>query len=114
MGLSQYTQGDLIDFPLTFTDETGAPIDPSTVAWVFSCGALGPVTLTYTGASTPASDSVWRTGAGLYVARVDTTPIPVTRPTLLRGSAVSTGTGQAVGVLAVILLPNPAYQTPGC
>ncbi len=121
MSISSYTEGNIVDFFLTFTDENDARIDPTTVWFVYKwfdkmaapVGAYQIVTLTYVGDSVPAVGIVWRGGSrftgddpnpiGAYTARVDTTGMLGT----LYGSGESSGIGQAAGVLVVKIVANP-------
>ena len=104
MSITQFYQGNLIDVFGTFTNEAGAATDPTTVKFQWACGTAAPTTYTYSGSSTPATASVWRTGTGTYTARVDTTGLVGT----LNMSYESTGTAQAVGVTVVSIVTNPA------
>lgn len=104
MSMSSYTQGALVDFFLPFVNEDGVtPVDPTTVAFKYSCGTTGPVTLTYSGASSAGTGIIWRTGTGNYTARVDTTPFYGT----FTGEAISTGVGQTTNTTQVIILQRP-------
>lgn len=103
MSITAYTQGDLVDFPFSIVDEQGTLVDPDIVEFNFTCGTVGPIKFTYTGASAPGTNTVWRTGTGEYRARVDTTSMSGT----FKGAGISRGVGQAVGSIQVIIIPNP-------
>ena len=113
--ITSYTSGDLIDFFFNIFDEEGNVVDPTTVAFVYSCGSVGPITLTYTSPdSTPATSTVWRTDTGTpptgfvlpyYTARVDSTGLAG----IFNGAAVTTGIGQAAQPIRLVVTPNPAY-----
>lgn len=59
----------------TFTDfESGSPVDPAALSLDIQYGTQGndvEGTIQYTGASTEASDVIWRTGTGAYTFRWD-------------------------------------------
>lgn len=62
----------------TFTNfETGSPADPSVLSLDLTYGNQGPDvagTFQYTGASSEASNTIWRTGTGAYTFRWDVPP----------------------------------------
>lgn len=77
MGLSppdpaQPGQPYYLDFVFA-TYVSGTPVDPSSLQLVITYGGQSEVAgpWTYTGSSTEASDSIWRTGTGTYTARWD-------------------------------------------
>jgi len=102
MSITKYVQGDLVDFPFSVIDESGNLVDPDIVEFNFTCGTVGPIKFTYTGALTPGTNTVWRTGTGEYRARVDTTSMSGT----FQGAGISRGVGQAVGTISVLIVPN--------
>lgn len=83
--------GQPYELLFTFTDfETGSPTDPSSLSLDLTYGSQGPDvagTFQYTGASSEASDTIWRTGTGAYTFRWD---VPVSG--LLPGVYVATWT----------------------
>lgn len=99
------TEGSIYRCVATFTDEAGAPVDPTSVSFHYERNNVGPaVTLTYEGATSPGPGIVARTAEGIYEAQVDTTG--------WSGYLVryfqSTGIGQAsspVSSIAVSALP---------
>jgi hypothetical protein len=74
--MNQYTAGQVIEFTAQFNDDSGNPVDPTTVAFKYRVGIGATTTLTYGGASVPAVGVAARTGVGTYEAQVDTTSLP--------------------------------------
>jgi hypothetical protein len=95
-------QGNVLVSTATFeTEATGAPVDPGTVTFSYRVGPTLTV-LTYSGSSTPAVGTVFRTAAGVYVAWVDCTNINVNIPWRWD----STGAGQASDKGVQDITPN--------
>lgn len=67
--------GQPYELYFVFTDfESGSPVDPSALSLDITFGSQGPDvagTFTYAGASSEASDTIWRTGTGAYTFRWD-------------------------------------------
>ena len=104
MSQSVYNQGDLVDCPMTFKDESGVLVDPGHVWFNFQCGSFGVQKIEWDGSSTsPATGTVWKTGTGNYTARVDTTPFYGQ----FNGAGIGTGVGQAVGPISFLVAQNP-------
>ena len=103
MSITTFYEGNLIDCSVVFKTAAGTATDPSTVTFVWNCGASGPTTYAYAGSSTPGAGTVWRTGTGAFTARFDTTGLAGTVNMSFEGS----GTLQAVGVLVANIAANP-------
>lgn len=103
--ITSYLQGELVDFPITIINqETGELTDPSELEFNFTCGNWGPVKFTWDGtADTPDTDTIWRLSVGVFVTRVDTSPMYGT----FNGWAISKGAGQAVGKIQVQIIQTP-------
>lgn len=106
----QFYQGEAIQFPFTFTDESTTPpvlVDPAAVFFRFGPDGQNPSLATvypYSGASSPALGIVARLSTGTYVAWVDSTSLPAG---LYWAAADSTGTGQAYKPINFQILQAP-------
>ena len=99
-------EGTLYQSTVTFTDDAGNPVTPTTVAFVYAPNGMptGKVTLTYASAVTPAPGVVAKTGTNVYVAQIDTTGMAGT----IEGYWQSTGVGQATSETdTVVVTPVP-------
>ena len=103
MSITTIYQGNLVDCSVTFKTAAGTPTDPTAVTFLWKNGTTAATTYTYSGASSPATATVWKTGTGAYTARFDTTGLVGTVNMAFEG----TGTLQAVGVLVATIAINP-------
>lgn len=84
-------------------EETGAPIDPGTIAlnYILNSDPTTKVTLSYIAATIPAPGVVARTAESVYVSQVDLSALSGTIERYWK----TTGAGQAVSPTAVIVVP---------
>lgn len=98
--MASFYQGQALQFPFTFTDETATPpvlINPASVYFRYGpdgkAASLATV-LTYSSATVPAMNTIARTATGTYVAWIDTTAMA---PGIWWAAAQSTGSPPGLG-----------------
>jgi len=101
--MNPYIAGDVISTNTTFTNTAGTPIDPTTVTLKYDASNTAPATLTYTGATTPATNVVAKTSTGNYTCWIDTTSLVGYLVYEWQG----VGSGQTVNASSAIIYPRP-------
>ena len=100
--------GNILENTVLFTqDDNITPVDPTsvTVAYkvAYAGGLSGPFTITYSGASVPATGVIAKLSSGKYVVRIDTTLLPGYWQYEWQG----TGGGQALLPFAALVYNAP-------
>ncbi len=97
--MNTYIEGEIVTFQANFANSSATPLDPTVVIFwyevVLSAGSppIQTFTLTYGSQAIPTVGQVARTGAGIYVALIDTTGLPGQWTVEWK----STGVGQTTG-----------------
>lgn len=73
--MNTYTDGTIVECLVQFFNDQNVAADPTTVTFKYSPGGGATVTLTFSGATTPAVGVVAKLAVGEYETQLDTTGV---------------------------------------